>query len=74
MVKIWNSKIFWEVIGYITLACCVFGQITVGTWYLLAQSVYLFSNGCSIVRDFALKLPTANIVRDVAFSVSLSLL
>lgn len=65
--KLWENKVFWEIIGYITLALCVFGQIAVGYWYLLAQYGYLIANGCSIIRDFALKLPPANITRDIVF-------
>lgn len=59
---------FWEGIGYLTLALCIIGQITVGKWYLLAQSVYLAANISGVLRDFALKLPTANKVRDIAFT------
>lgn len=67
MVKLWKSKLFWEILGYITLALCIVGQITVGTWYLLAQTAYLIANGIGVVRDFALKLPPSNKVRDVVF-------
>lgn len=67
MKKLWKSKLFWEVLGYITLALCIFGQITVGTWYLFAQSAYLVANAIGVIRDFALKLPNANKVRDVVF-------
>ena len=63
-----NKNLFWELIGYGTLALCIFGQITVGSWYLLAQSAYLIANICGVVRDFALDLPSANKVRDITFS------
>lgn len=68
MKKLWNSKTLWEGIGYSTLALCVFGQIAVGYWYMIAQGAYLISNIASVVRDFALCLPTANKVRDITFS------
>lgn len=68
MKKIWKSKMFWEILGYVTLALCIFGQITVGTVYLLAQFAYLIANCVGVVRDFALKLPNANKVRDVVFA------
>lgn len=68
MVKIWKSNFFWEIIGYTTLALCIFGQITVGSWYILAQVAYLVSNIFGVVRDFAIELPTANKVRDFAFT------
>lgn len=66
--KLWENKIFWECIGYITLALCVFGQIAVGYWYMIAQLAYLISNIAAVVRDFALKLPPANKVRDIVFT------
>ena len=66
--KLWENKIFWECIGYITLALCVFGQIAVGYWYMVAQFAYLISNIAAVVRDFALKLPPANKVRDIVFT------
>ena len=58
----------WEIIGYVTLALCIIGQITVGKWYLLAQSAYLIANVAGVFRDFALHLPAANKVRDVVFT------
>lgn len=68
MTKLWKNNTFWEGIGYFTLALCIFGQITVGTWYLLAQFGYLISNVLGVARDFALNLPKANKVRDVVFT------
>lgn len=58
----------WEIIGYICLALCVVGQITVGYAYLLAQIVYLVANIASVIRDYALDLPRANKVKDICFS------
>lgn len=58
----------WEIIGYICLALCVVGQITVGYAYLLAQIVYLVANVASTIRDYALNLPKANKVKDICFS------
>lgn len=63
-----NKNLFWELVGYGTLALCIFGQITVGTWYLLAQVAYLIANVFGVVRDFALELPPANKVRDIVFT------
>ena len=67
MKKLWNNNTFWEIIGYTTLALCIFAQIAVGYVYLLAQSAYLLSNILGIIRDFALDLPRANKVRDIVF-------
>ena len=68
MKKLWNNSTFWEIIGYTTLALCIFGQIAVGYIYLVAQFGYLIANALSVVRDFALNLPRANKVRDIAFT------
>ena len=68
MRKLWSNNIFWEVIGYTTLALCIFGQIAVGYVYLIAQGAYLLANVLGVVRDFALNLPRANKVRDVVFT------
>ena len=66
--SLWNNEIFWEIIGYISLALCIFGQIAVGYIYLLAQFVYLGANVLSLVRSVSIKLPKANIIKDVAFT------
>lgn len=63
-----NKALFWEIIGYITLLLCVVGQITVGWYFILAQSLYLLANVVGVVRDIALKLPRANLVKDVVFA------
>ena len=68
MTRLWKNNAFWEIIGYITLALCVFGQIAVGYVYLVAQGIYLIANLASVARDFALELPNANKVKDVVFS------
>ncbi len=68
MKKLWNNNTFWEVIGYTTLALCIFGQISAGYVYLIAQGAYLLANVLGVIRDFALNLPRANKVRDVVFT------
>ena len=68
MKRLWKSNLFWEIIGYVTLALCVFGQIAVGYVYLVAQAMYLVANIASVTRDFALELPNANKVKDICFT------
>lgn len=68
IVNLWYNTLFWEVIGYITLAFCVVGQIIVGYIYLPAQCAYLGANLLSTARDFALHLPKANKVKDICFT------
>lgn len=62
------KTMIWEVLGYATLLLCVFGQVTVGKWYLIAQFAYLVSNIVGTARDFALGLPWANKVKDACFT------
>lgn len=66
--KLWNSNLVWEIVGYATLALCVFGQIVVGYFYLVAQFGYLTANVFGVARDFALELPTPNKVKDIVFT------
>lgn len=64
-----NKKINkWEIVGYTTLLLCVFGQIAVGYWYLVAQFAYLIANISAVVRDFALDLPQSNKAKDICFT------
>lgn len=66
--KLWYNTLFWEVIGYLTLALCVVGQIAVGYIYIPAQCLYLVANILAVARDFALVLPKANKVKDICFT------
>lgn len=66
--NLWFDTLFWEVVGYITLALCVVGQIAVGYIYIPAQIAYLVANLLSVVRDFALHLPRSNKVKDICFT------
>ena len=58
----------WELVGYISLALCLFGQIAVGYIYLISQAAYLIANITSVARDFRMGLPTSNKVKDIFFT------
>lgn len=62
-----KTAIFWEVIGYITLALLVIGQIAIGYWYIPAQCCYLFANVACMVRGFKIRLPLADNIKNVTF-------
>lgn len=66
--NLWHNQTFWEIIGYLSLALCIFGQISVGYMYIPAQIVYLVANILSLTRSLTIKLPKANIVKDVVFT------
>ena len=55
-----------ENMQYITLALTVVGQITVGSIFLLGQGCWLVANIIAVARDFILKRPTADKVKDAA--------
>lgn len=59
----------WENIGYINLALCIFGQVAIGWLFIPAQLAYLTGDCIMVVRDFILKRPIADKVRDIAFTV-----
>lgn len=63
-----QKSLMWEIVGYIGLILCVFGQVAVGYLYLVAQAAYLIANVSSVIRDFALNLPAANKVKDIVFT------
>lgn len=63
-----KKSIAWEIVCYIGLALCIIGQITVGKFYIFAQTAYLIANVTAVIRDYAIKLPTANKVRDIFFT------
>jgi len=67
MKKLWNSKNFWEVIGYVSLALCIFGQVAVGYVYMVAQVAYLIANTWAVIRSFKLDQPRADKVRNIVF-------
>ena len=67
----------WENLQYLNLALTIGGQVLVGGLYLTAQCVWTIANFISLVRDFVLQRPTADIVKDsgmCALSVSLVIL
>ena len=61
MVKI--EKIF-ELLNYLVLMMLIVGQCTVGSNFLIGQSVYLGANLISVSRCFILKRPIADKVKD----------
>ena len=58
-------KIF-ENMQYLVLAGLIIAQCVIGKWYLIGQTIYLFCNVISVIRDYVLKRPTADKVKDYA--------
>lgn len=56
----------WVQLQYMLLALTILGQVTVGASYLLGQGVWMVANVASLARDFALKRPASDKVKDAA--------
>ena len=53
-----------ELLNYLVLMMLIVGQCTVGSNFLIGQSVYLGANLISVSRCFILKRPIADKVKD----------
>ena len=58
----------WNNIGYLVMALLLIGQITVGWLFMLGQGAYLVGNVLNVIRDFKLKRPAADKVKNVCFT------
>lgn len=59
--KIWK---FFEALNYLVLMLLILGQCTVGSNFIIGQSVYLGANIIAVTRTFVLKRPMADKVKD----------
>ena len=57
---------FWEIIGYISVAGLIIGQITIGFSFWIGQIAYLISNIIITIRCFAIKQNTSDKVKNIA--------
>lgn len=55
-----------ENLQYVVLVALIVGQCTVGANFYLGQSVYLFANFVAVFRNFKLRRPAADKVKDCA--------
>lgn len=55
---------FFEVLNYLVLMLLIIGQCTVGIDYLVGQCVYLGANAIAVSRNFVLKRPMADKVKE----------
>lgn len=62
------ERIFANEIGYFVMAMLIIGQCTVGEWFFFGQGVYLIANVVNVVRDFILKRPNSDKIRNISFS------
>lgn len=59
---------FWELVGYITLAGLIVGQITIGFDFWIGQMSYLATDVIIMVRGFIINQPTSDKVKNVAMT------
>ena len=62
-----NKEKIWTDINYVVMATLIFGQITIGWFFLVGQGAYLIGNVINVTRDFKLNRPIADKVKDIAF-------
>ncbi len=62
------SRIVWENVQLLVLAMTIAGQMFVGAAYLVGQGLWCAANVVSVVRDFVLYRPMADIVKDCAMT------
>ena len=58
--------VVWENLQLLALAGTIAGQALVGGLYLVAQSIWLACNVLSLTRDFVLKRPMADKIKNAA--------
>jgi hypothetical protein len=55
---------FFETLNYLVLMLLILGQCTVGSNFIIGQSIYLGANIIAVARTFVLKRPMADKVKD----------
>lgn len=54
----------WENVQLFVLILTIVGQVTVGASFIIGQGVWLIANTIALVRDFALKRPVADKIKN----------
>ena len=55
---------FFESLMYLVLVLLIVGQCTVGSNFLIGQSIYLSANIIAVIRNFVLHRPMADKVKE----------
>ena len=61
-----KSNKFFENLNYVVLMGLIIAQCIIGKWYLVGQGIYLICNTISVTRDFVLKRPKADKIKDLS--------
>lgn len=70
-----RAQLFWENLQLLVLALTILGQMTVGIWFLVGQGVWLVANLIATTRDFILRRPFADKLKNIVLTtITLSLI
>lgn len=65
MKKILN----WDNVGYIVLGGLICGQIAIGFNFILGEAIYVLTDVLILARDFKLKRPKSDIIKNSVLTV-----
>lgn len=57
---------FWENLQLFCLSLTILGQVTIGASFVFGQMVWLAANATALIRDFALRRPWADKIKNAA--------
>lgn len=70
-----KKTLFFENLQLLGLALTIIGQCLVGIWFLVGQVLWLLANTIAVARNFVLKRPLADKIKDVVLTaITLSLI
>ena len=58
----------WELIGYISLAGLILGQVTIGFNFWIGQYSFLVADIIILIRSFAIKQATSDKVKNICMT------
>lgn len=59
----------WDNVGYIVLFGLISGQIAIGFNFVLGEAIYILTDLLILTRDFKLKRPKADIIKNAVLTV-----
>lgn len=63
-----TARVIWENAQFFVLALTIAGQMFVGVAFFIGQGLWAVANIISVIRDFVLHRPIADIVKDSAMT------
>lgn len=59
----------WDNVGYIVLFGLIAGQIAIGFNFVLGEAIYILTDLLILTRDFKLKRPKSDIIKNAVLTV-----